>query len=137
MPKPLANKELVVSDAVRKRMSRTKPLRPDYQWPKYHVVAEYLGDEEHASHAARVEDKNRQQNYAMADYKAFFLMFDDVRSIAAINQTALMLAREFAKHGLYYEPYRIRKLCKKEGFKDCQLKLVTTLLPPVVRRDET
>ena len=64
-------------------------------------------------------------------------MFDDVRSIATINQTALMLAREFAKHGLYYEPYRIRKLCKKEGFKDCQLKLVTTLLPPVVRRDKT
>ena len=135
MEKPLANKQLVVDPLVRGRLKHDS-LRPDFQWPKYNLLGEYLGDKEHASRPARKEDKTRSQDYTTSDYKAFFLMFDDVRSVAAINRTAMMFAREFAKGGKRYEPHRVRRLIKDPDFRECQTKLVSTLLPPVMRFDE-
>ena len=135
MEKPLANKQLRVDKSV--RMLRHDSLRPDFQWPERRTVAEYLGDAEHASKHARIEDKNRLQDYVSAGYRPFFLMFDDVRSVAALNDTAEMLAGEFAKRGKRGEPYRIRRRIREEGFCERQVALVSTLLSPMLRFDES
>ena len=134
MPEPLANKKLVLESNEKWNQLKHESLRPDFQWPSYRVLAEYLGDEEHASHDARVEDKNRIQDYAMGDYTPLYWMFDDVRSVAALNRTAMMLARLFARHKeKKYEPYRIMRLLKDEEFVERQITLVSKLLPPVRR----
>ena len=134
MPEPLANKPLVLEDEGKWKQLKHDSLRPDFQWPRYRTLAEYLGDEEHASHNARVEDKDRIQDYAMGDYTPLFWMFDDVRSVAALNRTALTLARLFARcEEKKYEPYRIARLLKNEEFVQRQTILVAKLLPPVLR----
>lgn len=135
MTKPLANKQLVVSEEVRAQLKH-RSLRPDFQWPDARMLGEYLGDESHSGKPARVEDKNRLQDYILANYKPFFLMFDDVCSVAALNRTALMFAKQFAQSGKPYEEYRIRRLLKDEGFLARQTKLVLALLPPLLRLDE-
>lgn len=132
MAQPLANKQLQYKNK-RGILMRHKSIRPDLQWPEFHTLAEYLGDKDHESKGARIEDKNRLQDYLARDYTAFFLMFDDVRNVAALNATAERLAREFAKHGKTYEPYRIKRLIKNDKFHDRQITLVSTLLPPVSR----
>lgn len=129
---PLANKQLVMSDRI-KPILKHKSLRPDLQWPKFHVLAEYLGDAEHSGKPSRVEDKRRMQDYATAHYTAFPLMFDDVRNVAAIRVTAQMIARELMKNGATNELYRIRRIMKGESFQEKQTQLVATLLPPVTR----
>lgn len=137
MPKPLANKQLQINDeAVRSRLKHTS-IRPDFQWPDFNTLAEYLGNKEHASRNARVEDKDRQQDYSLSDYIAYFLMFDDVRSVSALNRTAMMLARSFAKHGKKYEPYRIARLQKDPDFLSLQTRLVSQLLPPIMRYEQS
>ena len=135
MTKPIVNKELVVDPKV-KDLLKHDLIRPDFQWPEYKTLAEYLGNKEHSSKGARVEDKNRSQDYTVSDYRALFLMFDDVRSATALNRTAMTLAREFAKGGKRYEPHRIARLLKDSNFKQRQLKLIATLLPPVLRYEE-
>ena len=136
MEKPLANKELVVDPGV-KGMLKHNLIRPDFQWPDYKMLAEYLGDKDHASRSACVEDKNRSQDYTVSDYRALFLMFDDVRCAAALNRTATTLARGFAKGGKKFEPHRIRRLLKDPDFKQRQTKLIATLLPPVLRYEQS
>lgn len=136
MPKPLVNKQLVVEDRRLRELLDQKSLRPDLQWPDYHTLVEYLGDKDHASHNARVQDKNRLQNYVAAEYTPFFLMFDDVKNVAAINRTALRIARELQKHGKHREVSRVSRIIKSPGFRERQLKLMATLLPPVTRYDQ-
>ncbi|MDO4805923.1 MAG: hypothetical protein Q4A07_01610 [Coriobacteriales bacterium] len=114
-------------------MKHSGSLRPDLQWPELRTLVEYLGDEGHASHDARVEDKNRMQDYVSSGYKPFFLMFDDVKSVSALNRTAMMLAHEFAKNGKKFEPYRLQRLFKDEEFAHRQAVLVSRMLPPVTR----
>lgn len=133
MPRPLANKQLVVEDSRKRALLKHDSLRPDFQWPEFGTLAEYLGDEDHSSKEDRVEDKDRQQDYTVAGYQAFFLMFDDVKSVATLNRTAMMLARALAKGGKEREQYRVSGLLKKEEFAERQLILVKTLLPPVLR----
>ncbi len=129
---PLANKQLVTSDAI-KALLKHSSLRPDMQWPELMTVVEYYGDEEHAGKPARIEDKNRMQDYTTADYAAFPLMFDDVRNTAAFGKTIEMLAREFMKRGMSRELYRVRRILRDEDFRARQTTLVATLLPPVLR----
>lgn len=136
MPKPLANKQIVVEDRHLRGLLDQESLRPDLQWPEYHTLVEYLGDKDHASHNARVQDKNRLQNYVAAEYTPFFLMFDDVKNVAAINRTALRIARELQKHGKRREVSRVSRIIKSPGFRERQLKLMATLLPPVARYDQ-
>ena len=102
-------------------------------WPELRTVVEYYGDEEHAGKPARIEDKNRMQDYATAGYAAFPLMFDDVRSAAALGKTIEMLAREFMKRGVSRELYRVRRILRDEDFRACQTTLVATLLPHMLR----
>lgn len=135
MAKPLANKQLKVEESIKAKLKH-ESLRPDLQWPDVRVLGEYLGDEDHAGKRARIEDKNRLQDYLLARCQPFFLMFDDVRSVTALNRTALMFADEFAKGGKPYEGYRVRRLQKDKSFLMRQAKLVSALLPPVLRADE-
>lgn len=134
MPKPLANKQLVLTDGERRQIDfRHESLRPDLQWPDFNTLVEYLGDEEHSSRSARVEDKNRMQDYAVSPYTAFMLMYDDVRSAAALGRTALMLANEFSRKGARKEAYRVRALLANPTFQYKQNVLMATLLPPIMR----
>ena len=130
MGKPLSNEQLQVSEGVWK-MLKHKSLKPDIQWPEYRVLVEYLGDKEHASSSARKEDKNRMQDYAIARYSPFPLMFDDVRNADALNKTAEMIARELMRHGKEDELYRVRRYLKDDAFRDRQRTLIKVLLPPV------
>ncbi len=127
---PLANKQLVMSDAQWEQIKHDS-LRPDFQWPDYNVLAEYLGEKDHASKSARKEDKNRMQDYTITPYDAFPLMFDDVKNASALNKTALMLARAFERHGSVRQVARLKKLMRTEDFAAQQRILVGTLLPPV------
>lgn len=136
MRKPLVNEQLVIEDRRLREQLDRESLRPDFQWPEFHTLVEYLGDENHASHDARVRDKNRLKNYLAADYKPFFLMFDDVGSVAAFNETALRIARELEKHGKRREVSRVSRIMRSTGFRDRQIKLMSTLLPPVMRYDQ-
>ena len=129
---PLANKQLVTSEEIKASLKHSS-LRPDMQWPELLTVVEYYGDEEHAGKPARIEDKNRMQDYATAGYAAFPLMFDDVRSAAALGKTIEMLAREFMKRGVSRELYRVRRILHDEDSRARQTTLVATLLPPVMR----
>ncbi len=133
--KPIVNQQLVL-DGVRHIDLKHETLRPDLQWPEYWTLAEYLGDKEHASKPARIEDKNRMQDYAKTPYTAFPLMYDDVKNATALNRTALMLGREFAKHGAKNEPGRLKKLMSDPTFLANQRVLMGVLLPPVSRYDE-
>ena len=103
------------------------------QWPDQRMLAEYLGDEEHAGKPARIEDKNRMQDYAIVSYAAFPLMYDDVRNADAINRTAQMLAREFMKRGVKNELYRVQRLIRNEEFRSKQRILLSHFLPPIAR----
>lgn len=132
MRKPLVNKQLVLNGSQGHSLKHSS-LRPDFQWPEYGVLAEYLGDDSHSSKGARIEDKNRMQDYATTPYTAFPLMFDDVKNAASLNRTALMLGNAFAKHGAPYEPQRLRKLMRDQAFLGKQRILLRTLLPPLVR----
>jgi hypothetical protein len=135
MKRPLANKQLVLDEAHRRNLKHGT-LRPDLQWPEYKVLAEYLGEAEHASRRARVEDKNRMQDYASTPYTAFPLMFDDVKNATALNKTALMIGREFARHGAKNEPSRLKKLITDQTFLANQRVLISVLLPPVKRYEQ-
>jgi len=132
MRKPLANRQLVVEDDVAKLLIHDS-LRPDFQWPEFHMLAEYLGEDGHADRAARKEDKNRLLDYARASYTPFMLMFDDVRNAGALARTCEMFAREFMKRGVKGELYRVRKILKDEKFRERQGILIRTLLPPLMR----
>ena len=129
---PLANEQLVLNPG-EKKIIRHESLRPDLQWPDQRMVAEYLGDESHAGKSARIEDKNRLQDYIATSYTPFFLMYDDVCNAQAINRTAEMFAREFMKRGVKGELYRVRKYLKDEDFLARQRKLLACLLPPLER----
>ena len=115
MKSPLANKQLVVEESKWRELKHAL-LRPDMQWPDYNMLVEYLGDKEHAGKPARLDDKNRMQDYATAQYTAYPLMYDDVRNVAALDSTAQMLAGEFVRRGLSGELDRIRKLLRNEDF---------------------
>ena len=132
MGEPLVNQPLVVSEDTQ-ALLRHGTIRPDLQWPEFRTLVEYLGDEEHASKQARVEDKNRAQDYTTAGYAQFTLMFDDVRTATALNRTALMIARALMNNGKQNELYRIRHLIQDEKFLARQSQLISTLLPPVTR----
>lgn len=132
MHKPIVNQQLRLGSED-KVLLKHKSLRPDFQWPQYHMLAEYLGEKDHSSKSARVEDKNRMQDYAITPYAAFPLMFDDVKNAATINKTAEMLAGEFMRRGVRSELYRVRRLLKNEDFIAKQRVLVGTLLPPLKR----
>lgn len=134
MKKPLVNKELEVDDALRPLLKH-QSIRPDMQWPSLRTLVEYLGDKEHESKKARIEDKDRLQDYTTAGYLSFFLMFDDVKSAQALNNTAQMIARGHMKHGLHNELYRIRHLIKQPDFQTRQNKLIATLLPPLSKEE--
>ena len=133
--KPIANRQLVL-DGVRHVDLKHQTLRPDLQWPEFKTLAEYLGDKEHASKSARIEDKNRMQDYAKTPYTVFPLMYDDVKNATALNRTALMLGREFAKHGAKNVPSRLKKLMADQAFLANQRVLMSVLLPPVNRYGE-
>lgn len=132
---PLLNQQLVVTDEVRNRL-RHKSLRPDMQWPEQHLLGEYYGDEEHSSKDARIEDKNRVQDYATAGYSPVLLMYDDVKGITQLNATAERLARMLMERGLRNELYRVRRIMRGDGFRAKQNVLAKTLLPPVKRYEE-
>ena len=134
MHEPLVNQQLVIDEDI-KQLLKHKSIRPDMQWPDYQTLVEYLGDEAHASKKARVEDKDRLQDYATAGYTTFSLMFDDVRSAAALNRTAEMIARSLMQHGKRNELYRVRHLLKDDKFLSRQSQLIATLLPPITRYD--
>lgn len=133
--KPLVNHKLVLGEGEWSSLKH-ESMRPDFQWPIHRVLAEYLGDKDHASKSARTEDKNRMQDYAITPYTAFPLMYDDVKNANALNQTALMLGREFVKSGLKNEVYRLNRLMRDEGFLGRQRILVGALLPAVARYGE-
>ena len=129
---PLANKQLVL-DSRERAIIRHNSLRPDFQWPDFRMLAEYLGDESHSGKEARVEDKNRLQDYSATSYTTYFLMYDDVCNAAAINRTAEMFAREFMKRGLKGELYRVRRHLRDEDFRARQRLLLAHMLPPLRR----
>ena len=129
---PLANSQLQTNDATRAKLKH-QSIRPDLQWPEFHTVAEYLGDKEHAARPARIEDKDRMQDYMVAGYTAFPLMFDDVRNAAALGRTAQMIARELMRNGAREELYHVRKILNNKDFVARQSILVATLLPPITR----
>ncbi|MDO4796730.1 MAG: hypothetical protein Q4A01_01785 [Coriobacteriales bacterium] len=129
---PLLNQQIEVPKEVRHRLRHTS-LRPDMHWPNQSLLGEYFGDDEHASKRARVEDKNRMQDYATAGYAPVLLMFDDVRNATALNRTAQRLARMLMERGVSGELYRVRRTLREEGFAAKQRVLVKTLLPPVRR----
>ena len=133
MGKPLANKQLVADERIWKVLHHGQSLRPDLQWPDEHTLAEYLGGEEHAGKPARIEDKNRMQDYATAGYAAFPLMYDDVKDQEALARTAQMIARERMRRGASCELYRVWRLLRDPGFVARQRVLMATLLPPVMR----
>lgn len=130
--KPLLNQQLAVSDEVRGRL-RHKSLRPDMHWPDQQLLGEYFGDQEHAAKDARVEDKNRLQDYATAGYSPVLLMYDDVRNVTQLNRTAEKLARMLMERGVSGELYRIRRIMRAEGFVAKQHVLTKALLPPLDR----
>lgn len=134
MSMPLANTELQTDDATRSKLKH-KTIRPDLQWPKQKTLAEYLGDKEHAGRPARIEDKDRMQDYMIAGYKAFPLMFDDIKSATALGRTAQMIARELMRNGVHEELYHVRKLLNDPDFVALQGTLIATLLPPITRYD--
>ncbi len=134
MHEPLVNQHLVISENT-KLLLKHKSIRPDLQWPEYQTLVEYIGDEPHASKKARIEDKDRLQDYATAGYTACSLMFDDVRNATALNRTAEMIARSLMQHGKRNELYRVRHLLKDDKFLSRQSQLIATLLPPVTRYD--
>ncbi len=132
MRKPLVNAPLQVDESVWAKLKHDC-LRPDLQWPDQKMLVEYLGDEEHAGKPARTEDKNRIQDYMIAQYATFPLMFDDVRNKSALGKTAMMLAREFMRRGVRKEAYRVSSYLRDEDFLAQQGVLIATLLPPVTR----
>ena len=134
MHEPLVNQHLVIGENT-KLLLKHKSIRPDLQWPEYQTLVEYIGDEPHASKKARIEDKDRLQDYATAGYTACSLMFDDVRNATALNRTAEMIARSLMQHGKRNELYRVRHLLKDDKFLSRQSQLIATLLPPVTRYD--
>lgn len=134
MRKPLANKQLQADEKLLGQMKH-QSIRPDLQWPEYRMLAEYLGDKEHAGKPARIEDKNRMQDYAIAQYVAFPLMFDDIKNAGALGRTATMLAEEFTRHGLKKEKYRVASLLRNDEFLSLQRILIATMLPPITRYD--
>ena len=135
MSMALLNKQLCVSEETMGKLKHTS-LRPDIQWPDFNTIAEYLGDREHASKKARVEDKNRIQDYASAGYASFFLMYDDVCNQKALNRTAEMLANALEERGATNVLKRMQRTCSIEGFHEKQAKLIAALLPPVTRYDQ-
>ena len=135
MPTPLLNKKLQVSEKVHANLKHST-LRPDIQWPDFNTLAEYLGDKEHASKKARIEDKNRGQDYSTAGFTSYFLMFDDVKSQTALKRTAEMLARTLTEQGAHNELSRLERVYSKKGFYEKQTSLIKTLLPPVLRYDQ-
>ena len=130
MRDPMVNCQLSVDDSVWEKLKHSS-LRPDLQWPDYQMLVEYLGDKEHAGKPARKDDKNRMQDYAIAQYAAFPLMYDDIKNATALNKTAMILAREFMRRGVKYEAYRVSRLQRDDGFAANQRLLVGALLPPV------
>ena len=132
----LLNKQLQVSEETMGKLKHAS-LRPDIQWPDFNTLAEYLGNKEHASKKARIEDKNRVQDYATAGYASFFLMYDDVSSQNALNKTAEMLANALEERGATNALKRMRRAYSLEGFYEKQAKLIATLLPPVTRYDQS
>ena len=132
---PLLNQQIEVSDEVRKRL-RHKSLRPDMHWPDQHVLGEYFGDKEHANKSARVEDKNRLQDYATTGYAPVLLMYDDVRNATRLNQTAKRFARMLMERGVKNELYRINRILGSKEFKLNQRVLAKALLPPLMRYPE-
>ncbi|MDO4536788.1 MAG: hypothetical protein Q4B54_01410 [Coriobacteriales bacterium] len=135
MVTPLINEQLVTDDAVRSRL-RHKRIRPDVQWPDYHMLAEYLGDKAHAGKSRRVEDKNRMLDYAEAHYTPFTLMYDDVCNTGILRRTAEMLARAFTERGKKGELLRVQRLNRNEKFLARQQTLMMTLLPPITRYEQ-
>lgn len=135
LPAPLANEQLRTDERT-KALLKHASLRPDLQWPKYGTLAEYLGDEEHAGKPARIEDKNRMQDYAVANYAVFPLMYDDVRSQPAFCKTAQMIAREMSKHGDKWIYYKLKRRLRNDEFLERQATLMANLLPPILRYDD-
>ena len=135
MPTPLLNKMLNVPKETLAELKHAS-IRPDIQWPDFSTLAEYLGDKEHASKKARIEDKNRGQDYTTAGYASFFLMFDDVSNQNALNDTAKMLAGTLEARGATNALKRFERTHSKKGFIEKQTRLVATLLPPITRYDE-
>lgn len=131
----LLNKQLHVPEETMYKLKHAS-LRPDIQWPDFNTLAEYLGCEEHASKKARIEDKNRVQDYATAGYASFFLMYDDVSNQNALNKTAEMLVHALEERGATNALKRMRRAYSLEGFYEKQAKLIATLLPPVTRYDQ-
>lgn len=134
MARPLANHQLVVDEDIRPLIDH-KSLRPDLQWPDYNTLAEFLGDESHASKSARVEDKNRIKDYVTAQYAPIILMFEDVRNQTALNQTIQAIARELMRNGKRGELYRVSRILEDKSFLARQQTLIKTLLPPITRYD--
>ena len=132
MPTALLNKQLQASEEMMGKLKHAS-LRPDIQWPDFNTLAEYLGCEEHASKRARIEDKNRIQDYATAGYASFFLMYDDVSNQNALNKTAEMLANALEERGAVNALKRMRRTFSIKGFYAKQAKLIATLLPPITR----
>lgn len=135
MPTPLLNKMLSVPKETLANLKHAS-IRPDIQWPDFSTLAEYLGDEEHASKKARIEDKNRGQDYTTAGYASFFLMFDDVSNQNALNNTAKMLASTLEARGAANASKHLQRTYSKKGFYEKQTRLIATLLPPITRYDE-
>ena len=135
MRKPLANQQLRVDEATHAKLKHHS-LRPDLQWPEQHTLAEYLGDKNHAGRPARIEDKDRMQDYMTASFAAFPLMYDDVRNATSLGQTAEMIARELMRRGAKEELYNVRKLLRDEEFRIRQRILVGALLPPITHYED-
>ncbi|MDO4537036.1 MAG: hypothetical protein Q4B54_02660 [Coriobacteriales bacterium] len=132
-PPPLANKQLKVRGSVRTRLNHLS-LRPDLQWPDFNTLLEYLGEKDHSSKSARLEDTNRMVDYAQTDYSAFPLMFDNVRNATEFNKTAQILARSLMNAGWKSGLYHVRSKLRDSEFLARQRKLVGLLLPPVSQR---
>lgn len=129
------NVSVVASDAQR-RLMRHRVLTPDIQWSEMRVAVEYQGLDPHAGKAAHTEDNRRMNDYQVCGYRAFFVTFDDVRSVSALDALVTEIAQAMREHGFPNEYRRIRRLLEDETKRRLRAHHLSHLLPPIRREDE-
>lgn len=128
------NVALVPTEAQRALM-RHRTLTPDIQWTEMAVAVEYQGFCDHSSRRAMAEDNRRMNDYQVCGMRAFFVTFDDVRSVAALDALVLQIAEAMRDQGFPNELRRIRRILADPAARGQRSRHLSHLLPPLRTSD--
>lgn len=123
----------ITVDSNQRRQMKHRTLTPDIQWDRLRVAIEYQGFDDHSSRAARTEDNRRMNDYLLCGIRAFFVTFDDVRSVAVLDSLAVELATAMRLQGHPHELRRVRRLLEDSSLRNLRARHLAHLLPPVRR----